>query len=320
MLSTSKITESCFKNYFDSAINGDLINIDVFKKICYMGIPDNLRPTAYKVLLNSYNCKISDFKFIEERKLKEYKTFLCDFKPNKLKNDQLTAASGNYCRFYISEPIYHQIYIDVLRIPVKYRNIGEIDYSYIYMNVLCLVAYKRPYLGYVQGMSDLLVPFMLIHIKNNVEKPDLLKIESQIYFCFSSLLNKIQHNIYTMQSNLIHKLDGKLKKYDRAFYRFLKEKEIDLHIIVFRWFNCLFIREFKMKHWLRLFDSMLSSELDEFLVYFSLSLLLSCKSVIIRRDFSEIVIYMQNLIEKDINVYDLLGKVVFMKQEEKKMT
>ena len=117
-----------------------------------------------------------------------------DKKPSSYNNknyyDKFPAATGLYCKYIIPESTYHQICIDVLRIPLKYRIINNVDYSYIYVNVLVLIAYRRPYLGYVQGMSDILIPFVLISINGTGKFNYLVNIRILCYN-LRSLCSKI---------------------------------------------------------------------------------------------------------------------------------
>lgn len=311
-----------------------------FNKLCYTGVPVKYRGFAYKVLLGIYTKDLYEINEIDSNNFIKYMQML-ETKENIAEKNLFKSHTASYCKFPVSEKIIHQIYIDILRLNKEYRIVCGIDFSYIYMNILLINAVKRPAIEYIQGMSDLVIPFFIIFIKNEIEKyfsdvkhfdtvcePDedfvdvekisrkqLLSWESSVFFCFDALMHKIGHNFVNMHDTLINRTKKELKKVDKEIFLYLKKIDLDLHFFVFRWFNCLFIREFEIEKWFNIFTSFLSSEKEEFLINFALALIVKCRKDILGKEFSEVISHMQNLSNKNIDVCEILGKAVYIKYE-----
>lgn len=322
-------------NFFKDCVINGYINVEKFRKLCYTGIPPEERAFAYKVLLKVYSTDLYEHTDKDVQNYVLYKSLLVEDNSktnletnidnsnnssNNMYSNSFHSPTNFYFKFPIPEKTQHQIFIDIKRVSTKHRIFKDIDLSYVYMNILSISAAKRPKIGYVQGMCDLLIPFITIYMKEviindynlNNSKIALLNAESHVYACFDALMDKIGHNICKMQDNLINRLKRLLKKRDKKVFDHFKNIDLDIHFFVFRWFNCLFIREFKMDEWFRIFDSMLSSEVDEFLVHFALSLIVSMRAQVVEMDFSEVVSCMQNLQEREIDVCDIITKAVFL--------
>jgi hypothetical protein len=223
---------------------------------------------------------------------------------NKLQNnflsalDQETMKKENIRLIYrhplqINSKILHQIHIDIKRLNPGSLNIKGVNISYMYYNILVLVSHRRPTLGYIQGMADILVPFIVEFSKEN-----LSTAESSAYFCYLKLLDRIQKYISGLQTDLIFLLNSQLEKIDPDIFSFLKQSKLEIHMFAFRWFNCLYIREFPYELYKKIFTTMLSYEkIGEFLIYFGVSLILKFKSELLKNGFSENIILLQTINE-----------------------
>lgn len=201
----------------------------------------------------------------------------------------------------INSKILHQIHIDIKRLSQESKSVGDVDVSYMYYNILVLISHRRPSLGYIQGMADILVPFIVEFSRENITTA-----ESSAYFCYSKLLDSIQDNITTLQGELLFLLSCRLEMIDPDMYSYLKRNKLEIHMFAFRWFNCLFIREFPYELYKRVFTTMLCYEsLNDFLVYFGVSLILHFKSQLMIHDFGANIIILQN-----ISTYEWSEKIV----------
>lgn len=306
-------------SFFSDCISNGYVNRTKFNKLCYTGIPEDERSFAYKILLNIYTKDVYECNEIDKRNIFKYKEKLSIHRISK--SNSFASPINLYFKYAIPENIGHQIYIDVLRINNKYKIFQGMDFSYVYMNVLLRNSVRRPKINYIQGMSDLVIPFVLVFFKNNfsninmetIQDDLLLEAEANVFMCFDALMKKMEHNYENMHESLIKKTRKALKKIDKTIYNYLKDIDLDIHFFVFRWFNCLFIREFEISKWFNVFNAMLSTNIDDFLINFALSIIVSCKERIMGKDFPEIVSFMQNISENDVDVCDLLGKAVYMK-------
>lgn len=193
----------------------------------------------------------------------------------------------------ISAKTVHQILIDIKRIDKASKTFESTDISHMYANILTLVAYNRPTLGYIQGMADILIPFIHIYSEENIETA-----ESSAYYTYLRILDKIQSDIITLQYSQLFRLNQMLSLIDPTFYNYLKDQKLEIHIFAFRWFNCLFVREFSLKIVLRLLDSfLLFDDLSVSLVAFAAALLMFFKEKLMASDFGDNVLFLQSLQE-----------------------
>ncbi len=89
---------------------------------------------------------------------------------------------------------------------------------------------RHPASGYVQGINDLAAPLILVFltevlptvnqdniyeipesILDEVSADDLIKVEADVFWCLSKLVDDIQDNYTEMQPG-VHKIINKMKK------------------------------------------------------------------------------------------------------------
>ena len=102
------------------------------------------------------------------------------------------------------------------------------------IRILFIWSMRHPASAYVQGINDLAAPFILVFlaarvenleqydVKNAVEQmteehvlaiatEDMLKVEADVFWCLSKLIDEIQDNYTEMQPG-VHKIINKMKK------------------------------------------------------------------------------------------------------------
>lgn len=252
---------------------------------------------------------------------------------NKLENDSLTGLSlkSNILtkdnqddtsninirklNFILSSKVEAQIAIDINRISIEHRVINGVDYSYIYSNILIITAAIRPLTEYIQGMADIVVPFLHLFIENKTV--NLFEIECSIFQCFQKILNKIEMNIQFLYSSSFNEIDLILRAFDPEISNYLVTNEIDLSMFGSKWLHCIFVREFSLENWYRVFDSMISTNLNEFLIFFTVALIRFIRTEILSLDGCKSIILLQNI--KNINFHSgeietLIGEVSYMRK------
>lgn len=202
--------------------------------------------------------------------------------------------------------IIHQINIDIKRLKNEYKNYNNIDLKNIYFNILLLISHRKIQIGYVQGMADFLVPFVMEFIKEEVKFNYFYFAESCSYYCYLSLVEKLEFNIINLQQNLILRFREEMENIDPILYAFLYDQELDFNIFCFRWFSCLFFREFEYDLYLRIFTIMLSyNDINRFLIFFGISLLTVLRNEIMQNDLHSNIIMLQELHKRKWRESDL---------------
>ncbi|KAM0672045.1 GTPase activating protein [Ordospora colligata] len=291
----------------EQLFGNEVIDEKLLRDLCFGGIESKYRGIAWRVIFHIVGLrKRMHMKEIETKHMKYIEMaskigYVCqggygaECKGCESKKDTDVMICGKKKTLNVSKKIMHQIDIDVKRIDMKYRICLGMDISYVYYRVLLLVAYRRPTLGYIQGMADILVPFIVVFSQENSEK-----MESSAYFCYSRLLDEIQHNMTGLQVKMIKRLDAVIRTIDPDYHAFLKDVGIEMHMFAFRWFNCFFIREFKVPTIYKVLDTIFASDnICESLLYFGVALLMKFKNALIGNDFSHGILFLQNIYENE---------------------
>ncbi|ADM11441.1 uncharacterized protein Eint_041540 [Encephalitozoon intestinalis ATCC 50506] len=293
----------------DSKVFGEnVIDEKLVRKLCFGGVRNKYRGVAWRILFQVVGLKkqfhreeveVGHAKYAEmvarmgcSCQMGEYFYGGRDLNIDKSSLENLNKTKHHALK--LPEKIVHQIDLDIKRIDLRYRTYLGVDISYMYYRVLWLIAYKRPLLGYIQGMADILVPFVFVFSHEDVERA-----ESNAYFCYARLLDETQHNIMDLQTGMIKSLDFVLQMVDPDLHKFLKDIGLEIHMFAFRWFNCFFTREFKIPILLKVLDTIFSSDsINESLLYFGVALLMKFKPVLIENDFSHNILFLQSIYEQ----------------------
>lgn len=274
-------------------LESKILDDKLVRRLCFGGVEGKYRALVWRVVLQIVGLRRDVYQ--DEVNIKNSRYLEILVSSLQKNNEEVRGRSRHNFEFQISKRVMHQIDIDIKRIDVKYKTHLGMDISYMYYNILSLVAYRRPSLGYIQGMSDILVPFILVFSQENMDTA-----ESSSYFCYSRLLDEIQHNIIELQITQIRRLDSIIEIADPDFHKLLREMGLEIHMFAFRWFNCFFVREFKFPVLYKILDTMFASEsTSELLLYFAVALLMSFKPVLAENDFSSSILLLQNMHEKE---------------------
>ncbi|PUZ44604.1 hypothetical protein GQ55_8G118900 [Panicum hallii var. hallii] len=168
---------------------------------------------------------------------------------------------------------------------------------------------RHPASGYVQGINDLVTPFLVVflseHLEGNIDTwsmdhlspQDISNIEADCYWCLSKFLDGMQDH-YTFAQPGIQRLVFRLKELVRRIdCNQIEEQGLEFLQFSFRWFNCLLIREVPFHFATWLWDTYLAEGdyLPEFLLYIAASFLLTWSAKLLKLDFQEMVMFLQHL-------------------------
>lgn len=285
----------------------DVIDEKLARKLCFGGVGRKYRGVAWRIIFQVVGLRRRTHEEEVEERHQKYIGMTKSMGSFCRKDPEICCmtarAGGGDCRRsgeecyrpLLPKKILHQIDIDIKRIDLGYRMYSGRDISYMYYRVLWLIAYRRPLLGYIQGMADILVPFVLVFSQENIERA-----ESNAYFCYSRLLDETQHNMIELQAGMIRGLDLVLQIVDPDLHRFLKGIGLEMHMFAFRWFNCFFAREFRIPVLLKILDTIFASDsINESLLYFGAALLMRFKPVLVESDFAHNILFLQGIYERE---------------------
>ena len=244
--------------------------------------------------------------------------------------------------------IYQEIIKDVLRTDPKYE-IFQIELIKKMMTrVLYIWSMRHQESSYNQGFSDLVMPFFIVFFNEyfpNLNNEDIIKIkessllnfnmeifqniESDIYWCFTNMMNKIHIN-YIQQSGvnqMIKKLKEIIKFADIDLFFHLQKFQINFVQFAFSWMNCYLTREFNIILIIRMWDTYFSEDdgFNNFHIFVCACLLLNFSDNLKQIDnFNEIIKFLKNLPTSNWtleNIEVLLAKayqisVLFLKENQ----
>jgi len=287
-------------------------NIDLIKlrKLSWSGIPKKYRPMVWQLLMG-YLPRNQDRREVTlQRKRK-------DFADTANQAFSKGVAGLDYT-------LYRQIHIDIPRTNPScslYQN-KKIQKSL--ERILYCWAIRHPASGYVQGINDLVTPFYYVFLSSYIDGeletynldsiPDNVfeAVEADSFWCLTNLLDGIQDS-YTYNQPGIHrqvqKLEEFIKRVDLKLYNHFKKEDVQFIQFAFRWMNCLLMRELKLEHTIRMWDTYQSEPegFSEFHLYVCAAFLVKWSKQLLEMDFQDIMIFLQNLptsdwTEKDIEM------------------
>ncbi|ODV95565.1 hypothetical protein PACTADRAFT_76029 [Pachysolen tannophilus NRRL Y-2460] len=288
-------------NKFVKLIKADSIDLNALKELSWNGIPNELRPIVWQLLLGYLPSNISRRSSTLIRKRKEYVDNVAQVFNGGTEKDQT---------------IWHQIEIDIPRTNphIKLYSFEQTQRSL--ERVLYLWAIRHPASGYVQGINDLSTPiyqvFLSLYLNNkkiNVENFDPINlskditnaIEADTFWCLTKILDTIQDNYIHEQPGILRQvsdLKNLTSRIDQSLTKHIEEQGLQFIQFSFRWMNCLLMREFANIHLIiRMWDTYIAeypSGFNEFHVYVCCAFLMKFSEEIKDMEFQDIIMYLQN--------------------------
>ncbi|GAA5860182.1 hypothetical protein JCM1840_002806 [Sporobolomyces johnsonii] len=284
---------------FLETVGEDNVDLAELRKLSWSGIPEDLRPMAWQLLLGYLPSPSSRRASTLARKRQEYA-------------DAVRLAFSRGVNG-LDGPIWHQISIDVPRTRPGVRLwMGEGTQRSL-ERILYVWAIRHPASGYVQGINDLVTPFFQVFLSNYIDSdpelfdPSLLPpaaleaLEADAFWCLSKLLDGIQDNYIFAQPGItraVRKMEGLCRRVDAPLAKHLEAEGVEFIQFAFRWMNCLLMRELSVKNIVRMWDTYLAEGGDafsEFHLYVCLAFLVKWSGELREMDFQSIIMFLQSL-------------------------
>ncbi|CAI5472607.1 unnamed protein product [Closterium sp. Yama58-4] len=286
---------------FRKELSAPAVDLDALRELSWSGVPPNLRPTVWRLLLGYAPPNADRRETVLARKRQEYREWVPQYYdiPNEDRSDDeihtLRQISVDCPRTVPDVPFFQQT---LMQTAIE--------------RVLYIWAIRHPASGYVQGINDLLTPFLTVFLSeifegdmdtwvvSKLSEDTLLQVEADSYWCLSKLLDGIQDHYTFAQpgiQRLVFRLKELVRRIDEPVSRHMEENHLEFLQFAFRWFNCLLIREIPFSIVGRLWDTYLSEGdgFAEFLVYLCASFLLTWSEQLQQMDFQEMVLFLQHV-------------------------
>ncbi|KAI3984428.1 hypothetical protein MKX01_011382 [Papaver californicum] len=257
-LSGARATNSSRVMKFSKELSGSTVILETLRELAWSGIPPYMRPSIWRLLLGYAPPNSDRRESAVARKRLEYLDCVAqyyDIPDTERSEDEIS--------------MFRQIDVDCPKTVPDVTFFQQIEVQKSLERILYTWAIRHPASGYVQGINDLVTPFLVVflseYLHGNIENWSILDLppenisnmEADCYWCLSKLLDGMQDH-YTFAQLGIQRLVFKLKELVRridVFYLFLfiksyvysrhmEEQGLEFLQFAFRWFNCLLITEF----------------------------------------------------------------------------
>ncbi|XP_010258544.1 PREDICTED: TBC1 domain family member 22B-like isoform X2 [Nelumbo nucifera] len=271
------------------------------RELSWSGVPSYMRPDVWRLLLGYASPNSDRRDGVLTRKRLEY--LECVSQYYDIPDAERSDDEINMLR---------QIAVDCPRTVPDVTFFQQQEVQKSLERILYTWAIRHPASGYVQGINDLVTPFLFVFLSEYLEEDmetwsivdlspqKISNIEADCYWCLSKLLECMQDHYTFAQpgiQRLVFKLKELVRRIDEPVSRHMEEQGLEFLQFAFRWFNCLLIREIPFHLVTRLWDTYLAEgdALPDFLVYIFASFLLTWSDKLQKLDFQEMVMFLQHL-------------------------
>ncbi|EPQ30887.1 uncharacterized protein PFL1_01784 [Pseudozyma flocculosa PF-1] len=282
-----------------SCLGKPSIDISVLRSLAWAGVPDELRPVVWQLLLG-------------------YLPTVAAVRAQTLSRKRAEYASGVKLAFAkgiagLDQAIWHQIHIDVPRTNPGIRLWQREATQRALERILYVWAIRHPASGYVQGINDLATPFFEVFLSAYIDSdpemydvsllpPEALEaLEADTFWCLSKLLDGIQDNYIFAQPGIqrqVRRMGELVARIDAPLHAHLQAQGVEYMQFAFRWMNCLLMREMSVRNIIRMWDTYLAEGQDafsDFHLYVCSVFLHKWSKELMDMDFQGIIMYLQSL-------------------------
>uniref|UniRef100_A0A7N0TV24 Rab-GAP TBC domain-containing protein n=1 Tax=Kalanchoe fedtschenkoi TaxID=63787 RepID=A0A7N0TV24_KALFE len=297
----ARATDSARVMKFTKELSAPTVILETIRALAWSGVPQYMRPIVWRLLLGYAPPNSDRREGVLRRKRLEYLECVAqyyDIPDSERSDDEIN--------------MLRQISVDCPRtVPdVAFFQQSQIQKSL--ERILYTWAIRHPASGYVQGINDLVTPFLVVFLSEFLEgsvgnwsvtdltAENITSVEADCYWCLSKLLDGMQDHYTFAQpgiQRLVFKLKELVRRIDEPVSKHIEDQGLEFLQFAFRWFNCLLIREIPFCLVTRLWDTYLAEgdALPDFLVYIFASFLLTWSDKLLKLDFQEMVMFLQHL-------------------------
>ncbi|XWS13177.1 hypothetical protein CRYUN_Cryun36dG0015200 [Craigia yunnanensis] len=304
----ARATDSARVMKFTRELSGQMVILERLRELAWSGVPPYMRPNVWRLLLGYAPPNSDRREGVLRRKRLEYLDCVAQFYdiPDTERSDDeinmLRQIAVDCPRTVPDVAFFQQAQVQKI---LGARSLYMVRY---YLNW----AIRHPASGYVQGINDLVTPFLVVFLSeylegsidswsiSDISSENISNMEADCYWCLSKLLDGMQDHYTFAQpgiQRLVFKLKELVRRIDEPVSRHMEDQGLEFLQFAFRWFNCLLIREIPFNLVTRLWDTYLAEgdALPHFLVYIFASFLLTWSDKIQKLDFQELVMFLQHL-------------------------
>jgi hypothetical protein len=264
------MTELEWRSFLDT--EGRVCDVAAFKERIFAGgLEPELRQEVWKFLLGYYDYKATDSERTVHRqqKVEEYYT---------MKKQWSTMSETQLDNFSALKERLHLIEKDVLRTDRCLPFFKDVEGRGLILLKDILVTYGMYNfdLGYVQGMSDLLSPIVIV-----------MEDEVDAFWCFVGFMDRVAGQFAEDQlgmKNQLVQVSNLIRLMLSTFWAYLKLQESENVYFCFRWLLCRFKRELSIEDTMRMWEVLWTNHrTEQFHLFVCLGILLQHQEQIMRK-------------------------------------
>lgn len=284
---------------FKKVLQASTVDLGALRTLSWGGIPEELRPMAWQLLLGYLPANLDRRVATLARK----------------RNDFIDSVDLAFSRGTagLDQAIWHQIEIDVPRTNPRIPLYSCQTTQRSLERILYVWAIRHPASGYVQGINDLVTPFFQVflsaYIDGAVENYDpgrlprsvIDVIEADTFWCLTRLLDGIQDNYIFAQPGIqrqVGALQELTQRIDGSLAAHLRGLGVEFIQFSFRWMNCMLMRELSIRNITRMWDTYMAegqSAFWDFHLYVCVAFLVKWSHQLLLLDFQEAMMFLQAL-------------------------
>eukprot|EP00472_Partenskyella_glossopodia_P011360 CAMPEP_0197523256 /NCGR_PEP_ID=MMETSP1318-20131121/8230_1 /TAXON_ID=552666 /ORGANISM="Partenskyella glossopodia, Strain RCC365" /LENGTH=536 /DNA_ID=CAMNT_0043075891 /DNA_START=336 /DNA_END=1943 /DNA_ORIENTATION=- len=283
-------------------INEPTLDISALRQKSWSGLCPAVRNDAWQLILGYQPANRERRGPTIKKRRKEYQ----DHCRNHYSTDEDRLSSSE-------KKIMHQIRLDTPRTLPGVKLLQHPSIQLLLERILFIWSIRHPASGYVQGMNDLVVPFLVVYLasragvepseleQKHLQTEHLRVIEADCFWSLSKLLDGIQDHYTSAQpgiQRMVFKLEELIHRIDQPLHDHLKKHDIRFFHFSYRWMNCLLMREVSLPLIIRVWDTYIAEPdgFKVFHIYVCASMLKTFSSDLIALDeFQDLIVYLQNL-------------------------
>ncbi|QHN99078.1 TBC1 domain family member 22B [Arachis hypogaea] len=208
----ARSTDSARVMKFTKVLSGTTVILDKLRELAWSGVPDDMRPTVWRLLLGYAPPNSDRREGVLRRKRLEYLECISqyyDIPDTDRSDDEINMR--------------RQIVVDCPRTVPDVPFFQQQQVQKSLERILYAWAIRHPASGYVQGINDLVTPFLVVFLSEYLEgsidnwsmsdlsSDQINNVEADCYWCLSKLLDGMQDH-YTFAQPGIQRLVFKLKE------------------------------------------------------------------------------------------------------------
>ncbi|KAL7076307.1 hypothetical protein ACQ4LE_004210 [Meloidogyne hapla] len=288
-------------HHYHQPMPGTIVDLCELRKECWLGIPQRIRPLAWRILSGYIPTNLDRRELTLKRKRDEYWDYVEQYFHTRYdEQHQIT---------------FRQIHIDIPRMCPLIPLFQQKKVQEIFERILYIWAIRHPASGYVQGINDLVTPFFIVFLSEFIpddtdlgsfdlsllNREQVEMVEADSFWCVSALLDTIQDNYTFAQPGIQRKVNDLrelISRVERNLYTHFESNGVEFLQFSFRWMNNLLMREIPLRTTIRLWDTYLSEKdgFSEFHTYVCGAFLrLWSKQLQNEKDFQGIMLKLQSL-------------------------